>query len=232
MRIPLIEALLREPLPAGSNILVEYDAASQWYAASRSIAAGFVRAGGTVSYSVSTQPPEKARLQFKKLGLNLEDLEKKEQLLIWDWYGPTLGQESKEKGPNSVKVADLSIIFSPRGTNAHMPIPDELRIMDDLSFLTRFNDEKACLELWLSRMFPFAYSWKSTLIAGIIRGVHSDWVYRRLEAAADGVIDFTVEEKDENVTNSIRIRLMRNVGFDSRWHQLKLGGNFEVTIKK
>ncbi len=219
-------------MPSGSNVLVEYDPTSQWYAASRSIAAGYTRTGGTVSYSVAAQPPEKTRLQFKKLGLNLEDLEKSKELLIWDWYGPSLGQESKERGPSSVKVADLSIIFSPRGTIPHTPIPDELRIMDDLSFLTRFNDEKACLELWLNRMFPFAHRTKSTLIAGVLTGVHSDWVYKRLEAAADGVIDFKLDETTDPPRNFMRIRSMRDVGFDGRWHPLVVGDNFEVTLEK
>lgn len=73
---------------------------------------------------------------------------------------------------------------------------------------------------------------KNTFICGIMKGVHSDWVYRQLEGAVDGVIDFKVEESGDEVRNLMRIRVMRNVGFDSRWQQLKIGDNFEVTLEK
>jgi hypothetical protein len=46
MRLALIEDLLTEPLPTGSNLLVEYDAASQWYRASLNIAREWLRDGG------------------------------------------------------------------------------------------------------------------------------------------------------------------------------------------
>jgi len=45
-----------------------------------------------------------------------------------------------------------------------------------------------------------------------------------LEATVDGIIDFT--------RDLIRIRSMRNVGYDREWHELKIGENFEVTLAK
>jgi hypothetical protein len=30
----------------------------------------------------------------------------------------------------------------------------------------------------------------------------------------------------------MRIRSMRNVGFDSEWHQLKVGDKFEISLEK
>ena len=71
-----------------------------------------------------------------------------------------------------------------------------------------------------------------TAIAGVMIGIHSEWVYRRWEGASDGIIDFKLEERDGRTRNIMRIRNMRNVGFDSQWHPLKVGGNFEVTIEK
>ncbi len=52
----------------------------------------------------------------------------------------------------------------------------------------------------------------------LIRGVHSEWLYRTLEAAHDGIIDFRLDEAGEETRNLIRVRSMQNVGFDSRWH--------------
>ena len=61
MRLALIEDLLSEPLPAGSNLLVEYDAASQWYRASLNIVREWLTEGGEVGYNVAAQVPDNLR---------------------------------------------------------------------------------------------------------------------------------------------------------------------------
>ncbi len=45
MRIALVQDLIAEPPPVGAGFMVEYDPASLWYAASLSIAAGWLKAG-------------------------------------------------------------------------------------------------------------------------------------------------------------------------------------------
>ena len=67
---------------------------------------------------------------------------------------------------------------------------------------------------------------------GVIRGIHNDWVYRQLEDAADGVVDFKIDEVGEETRDVLRIRGMRNVAFDRRWHSLKIGENLEVSLEK
>jgi len=50
---------------------------------------------------------------------------------------------------------------------------------------------------------------------------------------SDGIIDFRIKTESEEVVNMIRIRTMRNVGFDSRWHRLRISHeNFEVTLEE
>lgn len=112
-RLPLIEDLTKGPVPPGSNILVEFDPASQWYNTSLTIAAGWLRTGGNVLYYVYTRPPDSIRTRLSRFGLNLEQLEKEEKLSIFDWYTATLGQKSKEDDAvDSLKVADLSIRYA------------------------------------------------------------------------------------------------------------------------
>ena len=43
LRIPLIDDLAKEPVPPGSQLLVEYDPASSWYNAALAIAVGWLR---------------------------------------------------------------------------------------------------------------------------------------------------------------------------------------------
>ncbi len=65
-----------------------------------------------------------------------------------------------------------------------------------------------------------------------MRGVHSEWAYKTLEAANDAVIDFRIKEVNDETRSLIRIRSMRTVHFDSRWHRLEIGENFEVFLEK
>jgi KaiC/GvpD/RAD55 family RecA-like ATPase len=237
MRLALIEDLLTEPLPAGSNLLVEYDAASQWYRVSLNITREWLRAGGEVGYNVAAQWPDNVRSQLEKLGLNVKEFESGGKLEIWDWYSATLGQKAKDArvGASSLKAADLSISIAQdelKPAMAGEAYPEYLRIWDNSSVLARFNDDKAWVEFLLTRIFPSGSYTKSTLLVGLIRGIHSEWVYGQLEDAADGVIDCKIQERGEETTDALRIRSMRKVAFDRKWHRLNIGENLEVTLEK
>ena len=104
-RIQLIEDLTKEPIPPGCTILVEFDPASQWYNASLTIAARWLRTGGSVSYIAQSQSPDDVRSQLRQLGLTVEELEQKDRLWITDFYTASLGQKSKERfAVESLKV--------------------------------------------------------------------------------------------------------------------------------
>jgi len=228
-RIPLIEDLTTAPIPAGSYLLVEFDAASLWYNASFTISAGWIKQGGKIAYSVYTRSPDDLRSKLSRLELQVQALENEDRLHIVDRYTVTLGQKSKEKyALDSLKVSDLSIQYS--RDMRESPDPSWLRIADSHSNLARFNDDKSWTELLLTRSYPAQKSRKSTTLAGLTNSLHSDWVYRKLEAAADGVIDFKLDETSDPPRNLMRIRSMRDVGFDARWHSLKVGDNHEVTL--
>jgi KaiC/GvpD/RAD55 family RecA-like ATPase len=212
-------------------MLVEFDPLSQWYDTIATIAAGWLRDGGTWSYNLTAQTPDAARARLSRLGVDVGELEGLDRLRIHDYHTLTLGQKSKERfAHDSLKVADMSIDFAKTGL-VGPPMPHVLRAMDNMSVMARFNDERSWIEFMLTRALPMASIRKSVGINGIIRGLHAEWVYKQLEDANDGVIDLRLDEAGEVVRNLIRIRKMQNVGFDSRWHSLKIGQNFEVTLE-
>jgi len=58
--------------------------------------------------------------------------------------------------------------------------------------------------------------------------------YRQLEGAVDGITDFKLETSEmegEEARSLMRIRLMKKVRFDGRWHPSKMNDNFEVTLE-
>jgi KaiC/GvpD/RAD55 family RecA-like ATPase len=140
-RLPLIEDLTKGAIPPGSVLLVEFDAASAWFSASLTIAAGWLKEGGAVAYNDWTQSPDDLRAKLSRLGLQVDALEKEGRLLIWDAHTASLGQKSKERmAPESLKVADLSLFVKDA---MGPPEPSWLHISDNASTLARFNDEKS-----------------------------------------------------------------------------------------
>jgi len=230
-RIPLIEDLTKGSIPPGSNILVEFDPASQWYNAMVTIAAGWLRTGGSVSYLAFSRPPDDIRSQLRQFGLDTEELERNDRLWITDFYSASMGQKSREKfSTESLKVADLSLWVA-REAMADLPAPEFLIIDDNNSVLDRFNAERNWVEFLLSRPIPMTRQRQMTNLHGIIEGIQSNWTYKQLEAAVDGIVDFKVDEVNEERRTMMGIRHMRNVAFDSRWHSLKIGENFEITLE-
>lgn len=230
-RIPLIEDLTTDPVPPGSTILAEFVGASQWYNASLTIAGGWIRTGGKVSYSAFAKPPDVIRSQLQALGANTDELEREDKLRIWDFYSATLGGKSKERyAQDSLKVHDLSISFS-RETMRQPPQPEWLRVVDnEPATLCRFNDEKAVGEFLLSRHFPSHGLRKTTAVFGLLKGVHSNLMYEQLEAASEGIIDFKIDESSDPAQDLFRIRTMKNVGFDGRWHKLNVTKNLGISL--
>ena len=211
--MPLIEDLTQGPVPAGSMLLVEFSEASQWYNAALTIAAGWLKDGG-------------------RLGVNCEENERSDNLRIWDWYTATLGKKSDEKyAYDSLKAADLSLRVAKEDMR-ESPQPEWLRMIENASTWYRFNDEKAAMELELTRFIPSLRLRKSTTIRAMLKDTHSNWLCQQLEGVHDGIIDLKLDETADPAQNMLRIRSMRNVGFDGRWHRLKIKENFEVILEK
>jgi KaiC/GvpD/RAD55 family RecA-like ATPase len=234
-RVPLIDDLTVGELPPGSNIMVEFDPASQWYNSCLTIAAGWAKSGGNVGYNGFTKPPDDVRMQLTRLGLKVDELESNDRLRIYDWYTPTLGRKSSEKyGIESLKVADQSIQFRLSEDDLNNPEesewPESLRIVDNFSALARFNDERSWVEFMLTRVYPIGSAKKSTLVFGIMKGVHSEWAYKQLEGSADGIIDFKLEEVGGKIRDVMQIRTMRTVHFNREPTELNVEQNFEITL--
>jgi KaiC/GvpD/RAD55 family RecA-like ATPase len=107
-----------------------------------------------------------------------------------------------------------------------------LRIIDNGPVLARYNDEKSFVEFVVTRVIPVASTIESTTVTGVISGLHSEWVYKNIEASVDGMIDFRLDETEGETRDLVRIRTMHAAGYDKRWHQLKIGENFELTLEK
>jgi KaiC/GvpD/RAD55 family RecA-like ATPase len=233
-RIPIFEELTTGPIPAGSNLLVVFDPASDWYNAALTITVGWLQSGGRVHYNASVRGPDVVRSQLKRLGLDSDSLEKEDRLRVYDWYTLTLGGKAADKDPvPSLKIQDLSPQYATwmKGGGLNEDATT-LRVIDSDSTLARFNDERIWTEFLLTRVYPRGPLWKATRVSPVVRGLHSDWVYRTLESGADGIIDFKLDETQDPACNLVRIRNLRDVRFDGKWHRLKVDENLAVKLER
>jgi len=201
------------------------------------MAAGWAKQGGDVGYNGFVQSPDSTRTQLARLGMNVAELEQGDRLRMYDWYTPTLGRKSKERyGIDSLKVADQSIEFRLTEDDLKGPAESEwfesIRLADNFSTLARFNEEKSWVEFMLTRVLPIGPVKKSTLIFGIMKGVHSEWAYKQLEGSVDGIIEFKLNETAGTLMDVVQIRTMRNVHYNREMAELKIQGNFEVALKR
>ncbi len=251
-KLPLIDALIPNGVKSGSILLVEYDPESQWLSVATTMAAYYVRNGSKACPCACVRSREDLRTDLSKLGLDVDKSESDGSLRVDDWYSASLGLERVARASKwtdmligegsssylrlpSLKVNDLSVEWlklmkdgSPDPVD-HWP-PGHIVILESMSPMLRFNEEKTFLEWLETRVNPWERSRKRIELQGVVRGVHTESFYKRLESASDGVIDVRVMERGDEVKNLLRMRSLKGQPHDSRWHEIQVKPNGEATI--
>ena len=137
----------------------------------------------------------------------------------------------------SLKVSDLSIEWlrdSKYGYQSYDLVetwpPGSVAICDSASETLRFNDETTFTEYAISRVNPNERKAGRINLTGFGRGIHSESFYKRIENAADGVIDVRVLEEQNVTGNFLRIRSLKGQPFDTQWHEIKVKQNGEAWL--
>ena len=255
VNVPLLAPLIPDGIKPGTMLLVEFDPESQWLAVASTVAARFCETGHNVGYLAMSRTPARVRQNLMELGLDVPHAEKAGVLAIEDWYSASLtggridhsGRgtrlfELTETGLRvlSLKVADLSVEWYKSSKEGPQPLydivdfwpPGALIIVESFSTLLRFNEERAFVEWMESRVNPAERERKSINIQGFVRGIHSDRLYKHMEDASDGVIDVKVVERDEGTKNLLRVRGLKGQPHDTRWHEIVVRPNGEVTLAR
>ena len=66
---------------------------------------------------------------------------------------------------------------------------------------------------------------------GFGRGLHSDWFYRRLENAADGLVEVRVMERDDKLGTFLRVSSLKGQQHDAGWHRVEVKPNGEALVE-
>jgi len=248
--IPILAALIPDGVKPGTIFLVEFDPESQWVAVAATITAGYLRAGGRVSYTAQLRAPETVRENLLALGVDVAAATSEGRFTVDDWYSATLtGGRLDGGGPSvidrieggararSLKVADLSVQFLKdmkqdleSGVVGENWLPGAFTVVESDTQLLRFNEEKPYVEWAISRVNPYIRRAKRIYFVGYVRDIHTESFYKRLESDADGVIDLRVMERDEEAKNLLRVRSLKGQPHDARWHEIKIKRNGEATL--
>ena len=247
--IPLLTALIPDGVKPGTLFLVEFDPESQWLAVAATIAAGYLLAGGRVGYVAQLRSPENVRESLLALGVDISVATSEGRFSVDDYYSATLsGGRLGGGGPSiferidgcvrlrSLKVSDLSVEMlkdmkqdESGGVWQNWP-PGALTVVESMSQMTRFNEEKAFLEWAINREHQGARRTKRIYFEGFVHDIHTESFYKRLESDVDGVIDLRVMERDEEWKNFLCIRSLKGQPHDSRWHEIQIKRNGKAAL--
>jgi len=245
VNIPLLAELVPAGVKPGTMFLVEFDPESQWLSIAATIAARLYQQDQFVCYLSMARTPEDVKESLSELGVDFCSAEKSGRLVVEDWYSATLAGGRLASANNhgslfepvtgglrirSLKIADLSVEWlktSKSGPNKIHDIVDywptgSMVVAESFSSILRFNEEKAFVEWMESRVIPEERKGKRITLQGFVRGIHTEWLYKRMESASDGVIELRVMERDDEAKNFIRIRSLKGQPHDSRWHEVEI----------
>ncbi len=224
-------------LSYGTKCLVEFEPHSLWYETSLTIAAQAVKQGILTDYHTFQHIPMEVRENLRKLGLDLQKLEKSGALRIIDSYNVTTGfvaPENPELYPSrSLKLGDwdTGILEEMKG-DAEGIGKGRFHVDDNTSVLLQYNDEKTFIDHWRTKAIPETRARELTSLNSVVMGVYSESFYRQFESLCDAIIDFQSREETGQMEHYMRVRTLRGRSHDSRWRRLRLVESGEVAVEK
>ena len=251
VNVPMLTQIIPGGISPATIFGVEFDPESQWFAVATNIAAKCLLQNGFVSYLAMARPRDNVLRDLSALGVNLSEAFKGSHLTVDDWYSATLtggrvgtgGGHERAFEPieggvrcRSLKVADLSLEWlkdmklSQEIYEKEAGPPGILLLAESCSSQMRFNEEKPYVEWMESRVNPDRRRANSITFQGFARGVHSEWVYRRMEADWDGVIDVRVMDEGGEAKSFLRIRSLKGQPYDGKWHEIQVRLNGEAIL--
>jgi len=249
VNIPLLGQFIPDGIKPSTQLVVEFDPESQWLAVVTTIVSKWIQSGFRAVYAATSRPREEVINHLTRLGLDVAGSEKASRLRIDDWYSASLALERPTAEIevihdtyvriNSLKVADLSVdqLKLMKGSDVLSKWPespgsqsDVLSAVESFSVILRFNEEKSFLDWMESRNLPLNRKRGRINLVGILRRLHSEYFYTRIENACDGIIDIRAMEREEEVKNLLRVRSLKGQPHDTRWHEIKITSSGEASL--
>ncbi len=221
VRIPILADLIPAGVPYRTAFVIEYDADSSYYQILESTVHDLLSAGQVVSFFDYTRFPDQVRQDLRALGSDIDAHEAQGRFHLHDGYSATLGMKSKEKlAFESLKVADFSLYFLKMKKDEN-PIRNDVGFSDNGTVGLRYNDEKAFLDFYATRVIPRIKLHDRISFTAFVSGVHSTAFYKSMEDMCDGVIDVKLEDSEGTPQTKLRVRAFKLGQFNGSWRRVK-----------
>lgn len=243
LTLAILEVLVPNGVRYGSSYLVEFGPDSPWFETSLTIASSALKNGSRTEYHTYMHPPHEVREAFTRLGLNVKDLEQKDHLRILDTYDVMTGLAQAEtpaglraKGREAFEHQsfDLNHWSSKVVTLIREGVSEDeknwLHIDDNTSTMCHYTDEKQMIDIWRTRIIPYAKVRGLAMFHSVMMGIASDSFYKQFESLCDGIIEFRSGDEGGQVEHFARVRTLRGMSSDNRWRKLELQNDGSVTI--
>lgn len=222
--IPILADLIPAGISYRTTFIIEYDPDSSYYQILESTVHDLLSAGQVVSFFNYTRFADQVRQDLRALGSDIDALEAQGKFHLYDGYSATLGIKSKEKlAFESLKVADVSLFFL-KLTKDENPIKNDVGFSDNGSIGLRYNDEKAFLDFYATRVIPRAKLHDRISFTAFVTGVHSTSFYKSMEDIVDGVIDVKFDDSEGTPRTKLRVRAFKLGQFNGSWRRVKFDG--------
>ncbi len=123
----------------------------------------------------------------------------------------------------SLKVTDVSLYFL-KMTKGESPIRNDVGFSDNGTVMARYNDEKAFLDWYATRVIPRVRLHDRISFSAFVNGVHSEAFYKSIEDMCDGVIDVKFDDSEGTSRTKLRVRAFKAGQFNGSWRRVKFDG--------
>lgn len=176
-----------------------------------------IKTPGHVVYVTVDEPPEDVEQFFKEI---LSDRNHNEKITIVDGYSWRTGlpPSGNYSVINPKNLSDLSITIDKLAKvseNQHF-------ILDSLSSIILDagpEPTRTFLQILLARM----NSYNTLFLATLGEGIHKEDYEQTMRFMFDGILEFKVQEEEDEMNRFIRIYVMKGAKHTTAWHRYEIG---------
>ena len=231
LQIPILSQLLSRDVPRSRFLVALFEASTDWPSFAFTMCSGVLRQGGVVNYVAMSESPTKVRRELERSLPNLRELEANRKFLLYDWHTWMTGKKSDEPfSVDSLSVGKLSsdALLSSAALTEYSPTYD-LAVVDNLSTMLKYNDERAFMQ-WFDRLIARLRPMKGVRVYGLAKAFHSESFYANIEMLADGIIELTLRERNDELQNAIRIKTFKGIPHTTKWRTLKVNSTGQLNV--
>ena len=226
LKLPILSELFGE-IPFGRVLLATYDPDSQYGTLMVNIAAEHLKLGGDLLYLVSSRPVVEVRQQFKELGVDVEEYERKDSAVLFDVYSTLMSVKSSEKYQS--KASNLNEVSIAISESAPQWPAGTLVIGESFSHMA-FDQENVFVKF--SRKLVGVWRNQGTImIVGLAAELHPPEFYQEMKLVSDGILEIKLREHSKEMINTIRARSMKGQSCDSRWRKILFDPRMKASLQ-